>query len=125
MQTAAAVRSHLDRNPLLTTLQQKEHPSCGPVVDVKVPGGSWGFLGRFLQGGSRGGPPGEVLPGDHLVGSPLGEILSYLDSLLLNVALREVGFTFWDLCMLSSTPPSLNVALREVGFTFLGFFMLS
>ena len=38
----------------------------------------------------------------------------------LNVALREVGFTFFGFFMLSSTPPSLNGALREVGVTFFG-----
>ena len=38
----------------------------------------------------------------------------YLDSPSLNVALREIGYTFLGFFMFSSTPPSINVALREV-----------
>ena len=40
----------------------------------------------------------------------------------LNVALRQVGFTFWGFML--SNSPSLNVALREVGFTFSDFSFL-
>jgi hypothetical protein len=58
-------------------------------------------------------------------GEVLREVISYRDSPSPNVALRDVGFTFFVFLMLSSTPPSLNVALLEVGFTLFLFFILS
>ena len=81
------------------------------------------FLIGDSSGGGPGGPPWgsprNTPPGDPPEGFLRG-IMSYLDSPSLNVALREVGSTFFGFFMLSSTPPSLNVALREVGVTFFG-----
>ena len=74
--------------------------------------------------GSPGGLRG-VLLGDHPVRSPLGEVLSYLDSPSLKVPSGKSDSRFLGFFMLSSTPPSLKVPSGRSDLRFWGFFMLS
>ena len=83
--------------------------------------GFWGVARSLSIAEVKSMPPRGVPPEHPPRGFPegfLGGILSYLDSPSLKVALQDVESMFFMFFMLSSTLPSLNVALREVGFTF-------